>query len=215
MIEAERGHGYRGDSALDDVKVTNTPCSAWAEWSNWGLCSKTCGGGIRQRNRQCFLRNKAKCNGKFKEEETCNMHTCGGWSCNFNSGLCGMKQSTNDDFDWERKSGYTPSAMTGPTHDVSGNGYYMYIEGSSPQKTGDIAILKDRIKIIIKKFFSIEFRGVVTVEISELLIKIYEKRKQQGFNDYFFIFILQRLLNLQLVKVAPTVSTSTIICGET
>ena len=72
-IEAERGHGYRGDSALDDIKITNMPCSTWAEWSNWGSCSKSCGGGIQTRSRQCFLNNKLKCDGKFKEEQTCSM----------------------------------------------------------------------------------------------------------------------------------------------
>ena len=141
-IEAERGHGYRGDSALDDIKVTNIPCSTWAEWSPWGACSNSCGGGIQQRNRECFLKNKKKCNGKFGEERMCNLHNCGGWSCNFDGGLCGMNQLQGDDFDWTRKNGYTPSAMTGPTHDVGGNGYYMFIEASSPQKTNDAARLQ-------------------------------------------------------------------------
>jgi len=63
-IEAERGFGYRGDSALDDIKITNMPCSTWAEWSNWGSCSKSCGGGLQTRARQCFLNNKLKCDGK-------------------------------------------------------------------------------------------------------------------------------------------------------
>ena len=63
-IEAERGFGYRGDSALDDIKITNMPCSTWAEWSNWGSCSKSCGGGLQTRSRQCFLNNKLKCDGK-------------------------------------------------------------------------------------------------------------------------------------------------------
>ena len=141
-IEAERGFGYRGDSAIDDIKVTNIPCSTWAEWSPWAACSNSCGGGIQQRNRECFLKNKKKCNGKFGEERMCNLHNCGGWSCNFDGGLCGMTQLQGDDFDWVRKSGYTPSAMTGPTHDVSGNGYYMFIEASSPQKTNDAARLQ-------------------------------------------------------------------------
>ena len=141
-IEAERGHGYRGDSALDDIKITNMPCSTWAEWSNWGSCSKSCGGGIQTRSRQCFLNNKLKCDGKFKEEQTCSMHVCGGWSCSFDDGMCGITQMKDDDFDFERHTGYTPSALTGPTRDVSGKGFYMFIEASSPQKTGDKARLQ-------------------------------------------------------------------------
>ena len=142
IIEAERGFGYRGDSALDDVKITNIPCATWGEWAAWGACSNSCGGGVQQRSRQCFLKNKRKCNGRFDEVQECNMHTCGGWSCDFNSDLCGMTQLQGDDFDWARKTGYTPSAMTGPTHDITGNGYYMFIEASSPQKTNDVARLE-------------------------------------------------------------------------
>ena len=141
-IEAERGFGYRGDSALDDVKITNMPCSTWGEWQAWGSCSKTCGGGVQTRSRECFLNNKLKCDGKFKEEQTCSMHVCGGWSCNFDRDMCGIGQMKDDDFDWTRNKGYTPSAMTGPTRDISGNGYYMFIEGSSPQKTADKARLQ-------------------------------------------------------------------------
>ena len=70
------------------------------------------------------------------------MHVCGGWSCNFDNGMCGIGQMKDDDFDWTRHKGYTPSALTGPTRDVSGKGYYMFIEGSSPQKTGDKARLQ-------------------------------------------------------------------------
>lgn len=81
------------------------------------------------------------------------MHTCGGWSCNFNSGMCGMKQAVKDDFDWERKKGYTPTAGSGPTQDVSGNGYYIYIESSSPQKTGDVARIQAEMTFAFKTFF--------------------------------------------------------------
>ena len=70
------------------------------------------------------------------------MHACGGWSCNFDGGMCGINQPTNDDFDWQRHTGYTPSAQTGPIADISGGGYYMYIEGSSPQKTGNAAVME-------------------------------------------------------------------------
>lgn len=38
--------------------------------------------------------------------------------------------------------GGTPSAGTGPSYDVSGSGYYIYIEGSDPVTFGDYAILE-------------------------------------------------------------------------
>ena len=42
--------------------------------------------------------------------------------CNFENGLCpGWYQSNTDDFDWTRRSGHTPSSLTGPS---SGHGGY-------------------------------------------------------------------------------------------
>ncbi|XP_053388508.1 CUB and sushi domain-containing protein 1-like, partial [Mercenaria mercenaria] len=37
--------------------------------------------------------------------------------CNFEDGLCNWHQETSDDFDWLRKSGSTPSSLTGPSSD--------------------------------------------------------------------------------------------------
>ena len=50
-------------------------------------------------------------------------------------------QGTNDDFDWSRNSGGTPSSSTGPTgaHDGS---FYMFTESSSPRVNGDEAHLE-------------------------------------------------------------------------
>ena len=63
-----------------------------------------------------------------------------------NSKLCGWTNEANsiDDFDWTRQSGATSSSGTGPGFDhTSGTaqGYYMFIETSSPQKLGDKARL--------------------------------------------------------------------------
>ncbi|XP_071503080.1 MAM and LDL-receptor class A domain-containing protein 1-like [Diadema antillarum] len=63
--------------------------------------------------------------------------------CDFESGLCGWLQLTDDDFNWTRENGGTPSSNTGPSGDhTTGNGYYMYIETSSPRFAGEVAILK-------------------------------------------------------------------------
>ncbi len=50
-------------------------------------------------------------------------------------------QGNNDDFDWSRNSGGTPSSSTGPlgAHDGS---YYMFTESSSPRVNGDEAHLE-------------------------------------------------------------------------
>ncbi|XP_055957690.1 MAM and LDL-receptor class A domain-containing protein 1-like [Patella vulgata] len=65
--------------------------------------------------------------------------------CDFEgSDICGYQQDTNDDFDWTRNHGTTKSTGTGPSSDHTygtPNGYYMFIEASLPQKSGDIARL--------------------------------------------------------------------------
>lgn len=38
-------------------------------------------------------------------------------TCDFENGLCGWVQRSDDVFDWTRKRGSTPSANTGPTVD--------------------------------------------------------------------------------------------------
>ncbi|XP_068745607.1 MAM and LDL-receptor class A domain-containing protein 1-like isoform X1 [Montipora capricornis] len=64
------------------------------------------------------------------------------FKCSFDNSTCGLKQSRNDTFDWTRHRGPTPSSFTGPSSDhSSGNGYYMYIEASSPRRQGDYAVL--------------------------------------------------------------------------
>jgi len=49
----------------------------------------------------------------------------------FESGLAGFTQATNDDLDWTRYSGATPSSATGPSSAIDGN-YYLYVESSAP-----------------------------------------------------------------------------------
>ncbi|KAI8512340.1 hypothetical protein Bbelb_089790 [Branchiostoma belcheri] len=62
-------------------------------------------------------------------------------NCDFDTDVCGYQQDNTDDFDWARKYGSTSTTGTGPGSDHTGNGYYMYIEASSPQVQGDIARL--------------------------------------------------------------------------
>ncbi|XP_028396557.1 MAM and LDL-receptor class A domain-containing protein 2-like [Dendronephthya gigantea] len=62
--------------------------------------------------------------------------------CNFDqNSLCSFTNSQNDDFDWTIGRGSTPSYQTGPSQDVSGLGYYAFIETSSPRSQGDKAYL--------------------------------------------------------------------------
>ncbi|XP_071828952.1 scavenger receptor cysteine-rich type 1 protein M130-like isoform X6 [Apostichopus japonicus] len=57
----------------------------------------------------------------------------GDLDCDFETGLCSYSQSYNDQLDWTRRTGSTPSYSTGPYYDhTSGTswGYYVYLETS-------------------------------------------------------------------------------------
>ncbi|CAH3118157.1 unnamed protein product [Pocillopora meandrina] len=65
-------------------------------------------------------------------------------ACDFETDMCLWKNTVGDDFNWQRDSGGTPSLGTGPSSDHTtgtSNGYYMYIETSSPRQQGDVAFL--------------------------------------------------------------------------
>lgn len=99
IFVGQRGAGYQGDIAIDDVKVTDGRCPISG-------------------------------------------------FCNFETDMCGWTNAingVNDDFDWLRDNGGTPSRFTGPRVDHttgSDQGYYVYIETSgSFRKQGEIAQL--------------------------------------------------------------------------
>ena len=51
----------------------------WSLWSQWDLCTKTCGGGMQGRTRTVLVpeRNGGKrCEGDPVEMQTCNMQPC-------------------------------------------------------------------------------------------------------------------------------------------
>ncbi|XP_070774889.1 uncharacterized protein [Enoplosus armatus] len=51
--------------------------------------------------------------------------------CSFDSNLCSWNQMITDAFDWTWQSGSTPTLMTGPSADHTGDGHYLYIEASN------------------------------------------------------------------------------------
>lgn len=53
---------------------------------------------------------------------------------------CGLSQMTNDNFDWSRYSGSTPSSLTGPSYASDGS-YYLYIETSSSYNNANAVLI--------------------------------------------------------------------------
>ncbi|XP_020605209.1 uncharacterized protein LOC110044027 isoform X4 [Orbicella faveolata] len=140
MFEGEhRGVSPHGDIAIDDVSFTpecrpapheNVACRDGTFQCRSGECislSLQC-----DFNDDCF---------DGSDELNCGLQTPG--RCDFDVDLCHWQNLTDDDFDWQRHTGDTPSIQTGPMYDHSkgyrGGGYYLYIEASSPRKQGDIA----------------------------------------------------------------------------
>lgn len=67
-------------------------------------------------------------------------------NCDFEQDTCNFRDALDEvDFFWERNSGGTSSWATGPTTDHTtgtAQGFYMFIETSSPRLAGDVAVLE-------------------------------------------------------------------------
>ncbi|NWU91638.1 MALR1 protein, partial [Upupa epops] len=64
--------------------------------------------------------------------------------CNFENGMCNWEQDVEDDFDWIRIWGPTPTVNTGPLKDHTtgtARGHYLYMESSEPRQFQDKAVL--------------------------------------------------------------------------
>lgn len=97
-------------------------------------------------------------------------------SCNFdNNNKCGWIDDLSAKLKWTLNKGSTTSSETGPSTDVSGSGYYIYLETSNVNK-GDKARV---ISQIINSTFS--------SSISNLFLKIFSKFKIK-YDKYFRLF---------------------------
>ena len=53
----------------------------WSEWSDFSACTKTCGDGLRTRDRsieQNSINNGKPCEGKNSDTEACKLNDCPG-----------------------------------------------------------------------------------------------------------------------------------------
>jgi len=81
------------------------PDEIWSNWSKFGVCTKSCGGGTRTKTRTCHMGSPGDegCPGSDTLTENCNELTCskfanwGAWSgCSAVQGSCGQGTQTRD-----------------------------------------------------------------------------------------------------------------------
>ncbi|XP_037642754.1 zonadhesin-like isoform X2 [Sebastes umbrosus] len=107
IVEGIRGSNAQSDVAIDDISIHFGSCSG----SFPDLASGTVPPSITT--------------------EVVPSHPVCKMDCSFNSNLCSWNQMITDAFDWTWQSGSTPTLMTGPSADHTGDGHYLYIEASS------------------------------------------------------------------------------------
>ena len=145
-------HGVEEEIVLCSVAKCKAPVDGhWGRWSSWTSCSTQCGPGTRSRVRSCddpVPKNGGNhCIGDTIEKTSCVFQSCGLGpnDCEFEvdaNGLCTWTQDDNDEINWIRSQGPTPSSSTGPVGDhTSGGGHYLFIEASMPATAGEKARL--------------------------------------------------------------------------
>ncbi|ELT96945.1 hypothetical protein CAPTEDRAFT_106033, partial [Capitella teleta] len=76
--------------------------------------------------------------------------------CNFDEGLCDLKQELDDDVDWTRLDAGTPSKYTGPTAGQGGSGWFLYLEATD-RAIADTARLSNSNTFTFKSTLCIDF----------------------------------------------------------
>ena len=150
------------ESEVCDASACASPGPGWTEWGAWLVCSRTCGGGVRQRVRECVSDDGVECEGPAIEKDAtpCNVEACyrgpGRGGCDFDSGQFGRDyngvygwrcygykifRSKNNVNVWQHATGASPLVTTGPKMDhtrilkptIGTNGFYLLFPGTQVQ----------------------------------------------------------------------------------
>ncbi|XP_071176186.1 MAM and LDL-receptor class A domain-containing protein 1-like isoform X5 [Mytilus edulis] len=139
FFEATRGSSYKGDVALDLVKLSLGQCASGPS----GRATNPCNNGGSCNEDGSAAGYYCNCMTGWSGDN-CDVQDVSSYSysCGFETdgAPCIFKDTTNDEFDWTRRTKSTPSPWTGPRGAATGD-YYMYIEASSPRVNGDTAVL--------------------------------------------------------------------------
>ena len=61
------------EANLSRLRLFLVLCAFWSEWASWTLCSESCGGGLRIRERSCLNNVLFDCEGEPQEIDDCNV----------------------------------------------------------------------------------------------------------------------------------------------
>ena len=79
-------------------------------------------------------------------------------TCNFDqNNTCGWIDDTSGQLKWTLNKGSTLSSNTGPTSDVSGNGYYIYLKALNAKEGNKARILSPTLNSTLTKQQRIDF----------------------------------------------------------
>lgn len=125
-----RGKNDRGDIAIDDISFTETNCGVQPVEVLQELSTLT----------------------TLPPVTTPQMPASFEISCNFDANnTCGWTDDPTSELKWTVHKGQTSSTDTGPTSDVSGDGFYIYLETSDGKKGEKARIISQKINDTLAK----------------------------------------------------------------
>ncbi|MEE6488349.1 hypothetical protein FKM82_015209 [Ascaphus truei] len=88
---------FKGHCIWKTPEQSYSQDGGWSSWSRFGTCSRTCGGGVRSRSRQCNNPPPAyggrECHGATYEYQICNSEECRGPFEDFHAQQCSQRNS--------------------------------------------------------------------------------------------------------------------------